>query len=186
MLVLFETPAGFALFRVKKAKKFKKIDDFGPYMASSEKLGKLIELQAFRPFKDTHDVLKSTVKLIKGKMSKALKKFLTKNLVSDDVQATLAVSSKKMAKMVKTHFEDVDVKHSERIEELTRCIRFNITTFLEGITEENLREMSLGLAHGLGRYKLKFSSDKVDNMIIQAVTLHQDLDKEINNYQMRL
>ena len=49
-----------------------------------------------------------------------------------------------------------------------------------------MRNMSLGLAHGMARYKLKFSSDKVDIMIIQAVSLYQDLDKEINNYMMRL
>lgn len=46
--------------------------------------------------------------------------------------------------------------------------------------------MALGLSHGLGRFKIKFSSDKVDTMIIQAVNLLEDLDKEINNYMMRL
>jgi nucleolar protein 58 len=46
--------------------------------------------------------------------------------------------------------------------------------------------MTLGLAHGLSRYKLKFSTEKVDIMIIQAVSLLDDLDKEINNYMMRL
>ena len=46
--------------------------------------------------------------------------------------------------------------------------------------------MSLGLAHGLGRFKIKFSSDKIDIMIMQAVNLYEDLDKEINNYMMRL
>ena len=46
--------------------------------------------------------------------------------------------------------------------------------------------MSLGLAHGLGRFKIKFSSDKIDIMIMQAVNLYDDLDKEINNYMMRL
>lgn len=46
--------------------------------------------------------------------------------------------------------------------------------------------MTLGVAHGLSRYKLKFSAEKVDIMIIQAVSLLDDLDKEINNYIMRL
>lgn len=46
--------------------------------------------------------------------------------------------------------------------------------------------MTLGVAHGLSRYKLKFSADKVDIMIIQAVSLLDELDKEINNYTMRL
>jgi len=46
--------------------------------------------------------------------------------------------------------------------------------------------MSLGLAHSVSRYKLKFSTEKVDQMIIQAVSLLEDLDKELNNYAMRL
>lgn len=46
--------------------------------------------------------------------------------------------------------------------------------------------MSLSLSHGLSRYKLKFSADKVDTMIIQAISIIEDLDKEINNYMMRL
>ena len=54
------------------------------------------------------------------------------------------------------------------------------------LDEKQRRDMSLSLAHGLGRFKIKFSSDKVDIMIIQAVNLHEDLDKEINNYMMRL
>merc|ERR1719427_2496937 len=45
--------------------------------------------------------------------------------------------------------------------------------------------MSLGLAHSLSRYKLKFSPDKVDTMIVQAISLLDDLDKELNNYSMR-
>lgn len=52
--------------------------------------------------------------------------------------------------------------------------------------EEDYRMMTLGVAHGLSRYKLKFSAEKVDIMIIQAVSLLDDLDKEINNYTMRL
>lgn len=46
--------------------------------------------------------------------------------------------------------------------------------------------MSLGLGHSLSRFKLKFSTDKVDTMVIQAIALLDDLDKEINIYSMRV
>lgn len=59
-------------------------------------------------------------------------------------------------------------------------------SLLKGITETDLKAMSLGLAHSLSRYKLKFSAEKVDVMIIQAISLLDDLDKELNNYSMRL
>merc|ERR1711997_1313805 len=42
-----------------------------------------------------------------------------------------------------------------------------------------------GLGHSLSRYKLKFSPEKIDTMIVQAVSLLDDLDKELNNYIMR-
>lgn len=46
--------------------------------------------------------------------------------------------------------------------------------------------MSLGLSHSLSRHKLKFSPDKVDTMVIQAIALLDDLDKELNIYAMRV
>lgn len=46
--------------------------------------------------------------------------------------------------------------------------------------------MALGLSHSLSRYKLKFSPDKVDTMIVQAISLLDDLDKELNTYAMRV
>ncbi len=55
-----------------------------------------------------------------------------------------------------------------------------------GLAGTDLRPMSLGLSHSLSRYKLKFSPDKVDTMIVQAIGLLDDLDKELNTYAMRV
>lgn len=49
-----------------------------------------------------------------------------------------------------------------------------------------MSNMILGLSHSLSRHKLKFSPDKVDTMIIQAIVLLDDLDKELNIYVMRI
>ena len=51
---------------------------------------------------------------------------------------------------------------------------------------ENFKEMSLGLSHSLSRHKLKFSPEKVDVMIVHAVSLLDELDKELNTYAMRV
>jgi nucleolar protein 58 len=61
-----------------------------------------------------------------------------------------------------------------------------MNSLLEGLSEREMQNMSLGLAHSVSRYKLKFTTDKVDTMIVQAVSLLTDLDKELNNYAMRL
>ena len=49
-----------------------------------------------------------------------------------------------------------------------------------------MRSMQIGLAHSLSRYKLKFSPDKGDTMIVQAINLLDELDKENNIYAMRV
>jgi len=54
------------------------------------------------------------------------------------------------------------------------------------VDPKDLNTMSLGLGHSMSRFKLKFSTDKVDTMVIQAIALLDDLDKEINIYSMRV
>merc|ERR1719295_2554193 len=66
-----------------------------------------------------------------------------------------------------------------------RCIRSQISGLISGLPDKEMAAMELGLAHSLSRYKLKFSPDKIDTMIVQAVSLLDDLDKELNNYIMR-
>merc|ERR1712179_403489 len=66
-----------------------------------------------------------------------------------------------------------------------RCIRSQASGLISGLPDKEMSAMELGLAHSLSRYKLKFSPDKIDTMIVQAVSLLDDLDKELNNYVMR-
>ena len=95
------------------------------------------------------------------------------------------LADKKLGKTI-TEKLGIECKAGDKANELLRCIRFQTVSLLEGIDEKELRSMSLGLAHTMSRYKLSFSSEKVDTMIIQAVNLLEDLDKELNNYAMRL
>ncbi|CAK9875098.1 unnamed protein product [Sphagnum jensenii] len=55
-----------------------------------------------------------------------------------------------------------------------------------GLRGSDIAAMSLGLSHSLSCYKLKFSPDKVDTMIVQAIGLLDDLDKELNTYAMKI
>jgi len=81
MYVLFETPAGFALFKVLKEGKLKDVASLYKDFTSADKAEKIVKLKAFMKFKDTKDAMKSVEKLIKGEMSKGLHKFLEKNIV---------------------------------------------------------------------------------------------------------
>jgi len=180
MYVLFETPAGFALFKV-----LKDADSLAADFETPEGASKVVKLKAFKKFKDTKDAMKSVEKLLKGDLSKSLKKFLEKNIVQKGVEEALMLADKKLGKVI-TETLGIECKAGEKANELLRCIRFQMTSLLEGLDEKELKNMSLGLAHTMSRYKLSFSSEKVDTMIIQAVNLLEDLDKELNNYAMRL
>jgi nucleolar protein 58 len=70
--------------------------------------------------------------------------------------------------------------------DLYRSIRNHLPSLIPGLLPDDISMMSLGLSHSLSRHKLKFSTDKVDTMIIQAVSLLDDLDKELNIYAMRV
>ena len=70
--------------------------------------------------------------------------------------------------------------------QLTRGLRNQIESLVEAASASEMKSMAIGLAHSLSRYKLKFSPDKVDTMIVQAIGLLDDLDKELNTYAMRL
>merc|ERR1719251_38210 len=137
----------------------------------------------FEKFKDTTDALASAAALIEGKMSKGLKK-LMKKIVASDANEQLAVADAKLGSVIKSK-TDLDCIYSSNVAELMRCIRSQMPELVSGGDDKEMTAMSLGLAHSLSRYKLKFSPDKIDTMIVQAVSLLDDLDKELNNYIMR-
>jgi len=185
MHVLFETAAGFALFKVTKDKKLEKLDKLHESFADAEGANSVVKLKAFAKFKDTKDAMKSIEKLMKGKVSKGLNKFLTKNMVQKEIEDTLLVADNKLSKNIQEKL-GITCKTGKQADELLRCIRFQMESLVEGIEGPQMKQMQLGLAHSVSRYKLAFTSDKVDTMIIQAVSLLEDLDKELNNYAMRL
>merc|ERR1712088_509688 len=126
------------------------------------------------------DALASAAALIKGRMSKGLKKVM-KKVAASDAHEKLAVADAKLGSVIKKKFE-LDCVFDSNVQELMRCIRSQLKDLID---DKEMIAMSLGLAHSLSRYKLKFSPDKIDTMIVQAVSLLDDLDKELNNYIMR-
>ncbi|BGP41578.1 Nucleolar protein 58 [Rhodotorula kratochvilovae] len=122
-----------------------------------------------------------------GKLSKNLKKFLTDEVVGNKKfkSEKLAVSEPKLAGAIAKKLE-LNVVSDSSVQDLYRGIRQQLTTLLGDVDPRDLSTMELGLSHSLSRYKLKFSPDKVDTMIVQAIALLDDLDKEINIYGMRV
>ncbi|ONK63427.1 uncharacterized protein A4U43_C07F15040 [Asparagus officinalis] len=156
MLVLFETPAGFALFKVLDEGKLSKV-----------------EIGCFGVMNDFGSG-------IYGRSSRH-----QNQLDSHCDGETLAVADSKLGNAIKEKLK-IDCLHNNAVMELMRGVRSQLTELISGLGVQDLAPMSLGLSHSLSRFKLKFSPDKVDTMIIQAIGLLDDLDKELNTYAMRV
>ncbi|CAG9839381.1 unnamed protein product [Diabrotica balteata] len=183
MLVLFETPAGYAIFKLLDEKKLKEADNLYHAFETPENAGRVVKLKHFEKFGDTTEALAATTAAVEGKISKSLKKVL-KKYVDKDLQEQLLVADAKLGSAIKDKFS-LQCLSNSAVQELMRCIRSQLDSLLSGLPKKEMTAMALGLAHSLSRYKLKFSPDKVDTMIVQAVSLLDDLDKELNNYIMR-
>jgi len=183
MLVLFETPAGYAVFKLLDEGKLAKSDSLYDDFDTLDKAKGVVKLKKFQKFEDTTEALAAATALVEGKMSKSLKKLL-KKVVAEDAHEKLAVADAKLGNVIKEKLE-MSCVYDSKVAELMRCIRSQASGLISGLPDKEMTAMELGLAHSLSRYKLKFSPDKIDTMIVQAVNLLDDLDKELNNYIMR-
>lgn len=123
--------------------------------------------------------------LVEGKVTPLLTQLLES--IKDEKKASLVVSDAKLGTAINKlpQFNITPVADSST-HDLYRNIRAHLTDLIPGLESENLRSLALGLSHSLSRHKLRFSPDKVDVMIVQAISLLDDLDKELNTYAMRV
>jgi nucleolar protein 56 len=119
-----------------------------------------------------HEHLKSLLELNLSKMSK-------KNSVK------LGVSESGLAASIKGEL-GIDCDTSERSQELIRGIRLHASKLLKGLQSDDLAKAQLGLGHSYSRAKVKFNVNRTDNMIIQAIAMLDQLDKDVNLFAMRV
>ncbi|NWU87425.1 NOP56 protein, partial [Onychorhynchus coronatus] len=65
-------------------------------------------------------------------------------------------------------------------------IRLHFPVLVRGLTAQSAAKAQLGLGHSYSRAKVKFNVHRVDNMIIQSISLLDQLDKDINTFSMRV
>merc|ERR1712100_735302 len=98
---------------------------------------------------------------------------------------TLIVADAKLGGIIKEKLGIACIL-STNVMELMRGVRSQLNELIGGLTDADIAPMALGLSHSLSRYKLKFSPEKVDTMVVQAIGLLDELDKELNTYAMRV
>ena len=76
MLLLFETPAGYALFKVLKPGKLAETDKIWEDFQTADRAAGVVKLQAFAPFGNTTEAVVAATSIIESTLDKSLKKFL--------------------------------------------------------------------------------------------------------------
>ena len=82
MLLLFETPAGYALFSCSSKVSEASAEEMYKEFTTADKAGKMVKLKNFTPFGNTTDAVVAATSIVEGKLDKGLKKFLTKNIIN--------------------------------------------------------------------------------------------------------
>lgn len=97
----------------------------------------------------------------------------------------LGVSESTLASSIKAEL-GIDCDASERALEVIRGIRLHAPKLLKGLQADDLIKAQLGLGHSYSRAKVKFNVNRIDNMIIQAIAVLDQLDKDVNLFAMRV
>ncbi|CAG9979320.1 unnamed protein product [Clonostachys byssicola] len=183
LFVLAETPAGYGLFKAAD-KKLLKNNDLAEDFAHPEKLVEMLKLKKFVKFESAAVALEEAASLKEGKVPELLSSLLED--LKAEKKASLAVADMKLGSSISNLADSklTAVSGSDTMD-LFRGIREHLSSLIPGLVPENVDRMALGLSHSMSRHKLKFSADKVDSMIIQAIKMLDDLDKELNVYAMR-
>lgn len=141
-------------------------------------------MKKFVKFDSAAVALEEAASLKDGKVSELLASLLEG--LKSEKKPTIAVAEAKLGTSI-TNALDMKltaVSGSDTVD-LFRGIREHLSSLIPGLEQGTLDRMALGLSHSMSRHKLKFSKDKVDAMIVQAIKMLDDVDKELNVYAMR-
>ncbi|KAH7382871.1 pre-rRNA processing nucleolar protein-like protein Sik1 [Cadophora sp. MPI-SDFR-AT-0126] len=191
--LLHESSVGYAIFEVVHqadtvGNRLKEVQDASQDLA---KFGKMVKLVNFAPYRGAAEALENINLVSEGVLSEYLKSNLELNLPkpSKKKKVVLGVSDKNLAGSIKASFPGVECETgetSEVVADLLRGLRFHAGKLLKGLQEGDVERAQLGLGHAYSRARVKFSVQKNDNHIIQAIATLDHLDKAVNTFSMRV
>uniref|UniRef100_A0A8V5GGM6 Nucleolar protein 56 n=1 Tax=Melopsittacus undulatus TaxID=13146 RepID=A0A8V5GGM6_MELUD len=184
--VLFEHAAGYALFAVRE------VEEIGMLLPqveeSAQSVGRfqnVLKLVAFSPFKSAQSALENMNAVSEGLLHEDLRLLLETSMPAKKKKALLGVADAKLGAAILEEL-GYQCQTGGVVAELLRGIRLHFHVLVKGLTAQSASKAQLGLGHSYSRAKVKFNVNRVDNMIIQSVSLLDQLDKDINTFSMRV
>ena len=193
--LLHESSVGYAVFSVRLASdtigaRQKEVQDAHTDLA---RFGKLVKLVSFAPFQGAAAALENANDVSEGIMSNYLQTVLEANLPKsgkkEKKKVVLGVGDRGLAGSIKAAFPSIECETpdtSELCADLLRGLRLHSEKLLKDLQTGDISRAQLGLGHAYSRAKVKFSVQKNDNHIIQAIATLDHLDKAINTFSMRV
>ncbi|KAL2045512.1 hypothetical protein N7G274_001940 [Stereocaulon virgatum] len=191
--LLHESSVGYAIFQVihqadTVGNRLREVQDSVQDLA---KFGKMVKLVSFAPFSGAAQALENANEVSEGLASDFLLSLLEVNLPQSGKKnkITLGVADKNLAGAIKGAFPGLECETgdtSEIVMDMLRGIRQHAHKLLKQLQERDVERAQLGLGHAYSRARVKFSVQKNDNHIIQAIATLDHLDKAINMFSMRV
>lgn len=190
LYLLYESASGYALFETVGLDEIgQNADAIQESVTDLTRFGKVVKLLAFNPFTSAADALEQCNSVTEGIMTSELQNFLELNLpkvkAGKKPKISLGVAEPKLGSAIleATH---IPCQSNDYVNEFLRGIRFHFSRFIKDLKDGDIEKAQLGLAHSYSRSKVKFNVNRVDNMIIQSISLLDTLDKDINTFCMRV
>ena len=141
MLLLFETPAGYGIFRINDKKKLESVEDIHS-MFEDDNLLDNVNLECFKKFKDTENAVNSLNELQSGELPEDLRKFLKKNIIKKEIKEHLLCKNfyliwfyigydSSVANLIKSKM-NIETECNSKYLEVFRGIRSQLTNLLDG------------------------------------------------------
>lgn len=151
----------------------------------------MVDLVSFAPFRDTQQALENANDVSEGIVSEYLRTTLETALpkAGKKNKITIGVLDRNLAGSIKAEFSGVEVETAETSEvvaDLLRGLREHGPKLINKLHEGDMYRSQLGLGHSYSRAKVKFSIQKNDNHIMQAIATLDQLDKAVNTFCMRV
>lgn len=190
--VLFESAAGYALFSVLESEDIALLlNEVQQGISDLNKFQRVIKLIAFHPFDSAENALENINAISEHEITSDLKTFLETNMSKSQKSSnknskqSLGVIEPLLATNIQENLH-IPCRSDDIIRELVRGLRGHLSSLVKTLEASTLTQAQLGLAHAFSRAAVKFNPNRSDNMIIQAVALLDQLDKDLNSMAMRV
>ncbi|KAF2121863.1 nucleolar protein 5A [Lophiotrema nucula] len=191
--LFLESPIGYAVFKVviqpdTIGNRLKEVQEAAQDLA---RFGKLVDLVGLSAFEGTQQALQEINDISEGILSDFAKATIEANLpkAGKKKTITIGVSERNLAGSIRAAFPSLTCETSETSEvvaDLLRGLRQHSSKLIKKLQPGDIERSILGLGHAYSRAKVKFSVQKHDNHIIQAIATLDQLDKDVNQFAMRL